>query len=277
MTAPRVAADYDERQVQAAHRVLVDVAQVLGSFRQSIVVVGGWVPDLLLPHAEETHIGSIDVDLALDAKQLTKGRYAEILKLLLETGRYEPGEQAFQMATTVDLKDGGPAIRVDVDFLAPKEIKLKATKPKSIENFRVLQADGCDAAFRDPEVIEIDGPMISGATNRVTVRVAAIPDFVLMKCFALQNRDKPKDAYDIVYCLEHFRDAGPMIAAAWRDEQLRKLVRDATKILREKFSDVRSFGPQQVVEFHNARSVEERDRHARNAFERVQQFLALLS
>ncbi len=64
---PRHEGDYTDRQVEAAHRVLVDVGQVLASFRDAIVVVGGWVPDLLFPGAELEHVGSIDVDLALDA------------------------------------------------------------------------------------------------------------------------------------------------------------------------------------------------------------------
>jgi len=73
--------------------VLVDVGQVLASFGDAIVVVGGWVPDLLLPAHASAHIGSIDVDLALDAAKLADGRYAELLKLLLDTGRYEKGDK----------------------------------------------------------------------------------------------------------------------------------------------------------------------------------------
>lgn len=46
--------------------MLVDVGQVLASFGDAIVVVGGWVPDLLLPDQASAHIGSIDVDLALE-------------------------------------------------------------------------------------------------------------------------------------------------------------------------------------------------------------------
>jgi hypothetical protein len=73
---PRQKEDYGGRQVDAARRVLVDLGQVLASFRDSIVVIGGWVPDLLIPDAEEPPIGSIDVDLALDASRLRDGRYA---------------------------------------------------------------------------------------------------------------------------------------------------------------------------------------------------------
>ena len=79
---PRGINDYGERQILAARRVLVDVAQVLGSFVDCFVVVGGWVPDLLLPGADEPHSGSIDVDLALNIAKLKDGRYADLLKLL---------------------------------------------------------------------------------------------------------------------------------------------------------------------------------------------------
>src|ERR1044072_8822451 len=89
--------DYNKRQVDAAHRVLVDIGQVLTDFRDCLVVVGGWVPDLLLQNAEEPHVGSIDVDLALDAAKLNDGRYAEMVKLLLDTGRYRKGYKDFQL------------------------------------------------------------------------------------------------------------------------------------------------------------------------------------
>jgi hypothetical protein len=69
---PRHEGDYSDRQIDAAHRVLVDVGQVLASFGDAIVVVGGWVPDLLMPNAVPEHIGSIDVDLALDAATATR-------------------------------------------------------------------------------------------------------------------------------------------------------------------------------------------------------------
>lgn len=68
-------------------------------------MVGGWVPDLLLPGVEHSHVGSIDVDLALDAQKLSDGRYAELLKLLLDTRRYRLGRKPFQLLTDVDLGD----------------------------------------------------------------------------------------------------------------------------------------------------------------------------
>lgn len=77
------------------------------------------MPDLLLPGATPEHIGSIDVDLALDAARLGEGRYADLLKLLLDTGRYEKGEKDFQLVTTVDLRDNEVPVRVDLGFPTP--------------------------------------------------------------------------------------------------------------------------------------------------------------
>jgi hypothetical protein len=99
---PRSEADYSPRQTGAARRVLVDIGQVLASFADCLVVVGGWAPDLLLATADEPHVGSIDVDLALDAAKLNDGRYAALVKLLLETRRYRPGEKDFQLMTAKD-------------------------------------------------------------------------------------------------------------------------------------------------------------------------------
>ena len=63
----------------------MDVGQVLASFRDCFVLIGGWVPDLLIEEPEEPHIGSLDVNLAIDARRLNAGRYAEMLKLLIDT------------------------------------------------------------------------------------------------------------------------------------------------------------------------------------------------
>ncbi|OHE82160.1 MAG: hypothetical protein A3G75_11135 [Verrucomicrobia bacterium RIFCSPLOWO2_12_FULL_64_8] len=115
-----------------------------------LVVVGGWTPDLLLPDADEPHVGSIDVDLALDAAKLDDGRYAELVKLLLDTKRYRVGEKDFQLVVEVDLRDGEKPVQVEVEFLAPKDVKLKKHKPKLLTDFRVLQIEACSEAFHNP-------------------------------------------------------------------------------------------------------------------------------
>jgi hypothetical protein len=265
--------DYTSRQVEAARRVLVDVGQVLAAFRDAMVLVGGWVPDLLLPHASNPHVGSIDVDLALDAARLGDGRYAELIHLLLDTGRYRRGGKDFQLVTTVDLGDGESLIRVEVEFLAPSAVKLKKNRPKLVKDFRVLQFRVCEVAFRHPEYVDVEGRMISGASNTVRLRVVSLPDFIIMKAHALAGRDKAKDVYDLCYCLDEFPDAVRSVAAAWHSRRGEPFVERAIAILAEKFKTVEHYGPRQFAVFHDSVDDEEQARHIRRAFELVRRLL----
>jgi len=273
---PRNEADYSERQTVAARRVLVDVGQVLASFVDCLVVVGGWTPDLLLPDADEPHIGSIDVDLALDAAKLKDGRYAELIKLLLDTKRYRAGEKNFQLVVAVDLKDGEKPVQVEVEFLAPKEVKLKKNKPKLLADFRVLQVEACSEAFHNPVELKIPGQNVRGATNTVRLRVASLADFLVMKAHAIGGRDKPKDTYDFCYCLEQLPAGMDKLAEDWKKRAREKNIARAVEILREKFASVEAFGPQQLVEFHSAPDADTQAMQARQAYELVQKFLSLL-
>jgi predicted nucleotidyltransferase len=273
---PRQRDDYSPRQVGAARRVLVDLGQVLAAFEDCLVVVGGWVPDLLLEQADEPHVGSIDVDLALDANKLADGRYADLLKLLLDSGRYKPGAKPFQLVVEVDLKDGAKPVEVEVEFLAPREVKLKKNRPKLLEGFRVLQADGCGTAFHAPVRLEVSGRTVRGANNKVHLRIASLPDFLVMKAHALAGRDKPKDAYDLCYCLEHCPAGMNALAAVWKNRRKEKDVARAIAILRDKFGSVDAFGPGQVVEFQGSVDAETQAMQARRAFELMQQFLSYL-
>ncbi len=273
---PRLEADYEARQVEAARRVLVDVGQVLASFVNCLVVVGGWAPDLLLLDVEEPHIGSIDVDLALDAQKLGEGRYAEMLKLLLATGRYRKGDKDFRFVVDVDLGDGEKPVQVEVDFLAPRDAKLKQQKPRRLKGFRVLQADACGVAFHDPVELTLPGKNVRGAKNTVQLRVVSVPDFLVMKAHAIAGRDKPKDTYDLCYCLDYFPGGMEALAADWKNRSGEKDVVKAAKILQEKFAGVDAFGPQQLAEFHNSPDADSQAMQARRAYQLVQKFLRLL-
>jgi hypothetical protein len=69
---------------------MIELSRALGEYRDDVVIVGGWVPELLIPGAG--HVGSTDVDLALDHKALEDPGYSTILKKLQERG-YEQSEK----------------------------------------------------------------------------------------------------------------------------------------------------------------------------------------
>ncbi len=273
---PRHQEDYAPRQVEAAKRVLIDVGQILASFADCLVVVGGWAPDLLLTEAAEAHTGSIDVDLALDVERLGDGRYTSLLKLLLDTQRYRKGEKLFQLITDVDLKDGEKAVQVELDFLAPESAQFEKNHPKLIEDFRILKVDGSEVAFQNPVNLTIPGRNVVGARNSVQLRVVSLPDFIIMKAHALRGREKPKDAYDICYCLENYPGGLEALASNWKSRLGEKAVTTAVAILEEKFEGVDFLGPALYVEFYSSTDAEEQSMQARRAYELAHRLLSLL-
>ena len=83
--------DYTPDFVVAARSVLVDLTHLFVEYRDDIVVMGGWVPTLLLGPSAADHVGTLDLDLALDHRALQEPGYQTILKLLLDHGcRSEP-------------------------------------------------------------------------------------------------------------------------------------------------------------------------------------------
>src|SRR3990172_6123426 len=107
--------DYTADAVEAARSVLLELTHLLGEYHDGIVIVGGWVPDLLFSAAGKRHVGSLDVDVALDHQMLQEAGYKTIMQLLLSQG-YRQGEQPFIFFRTVQI--GGRDIEVEVDFLA---------------------------------------------------------------------------------------------------------------------------------------------------------------
>ena len=76
--------DYSGDAIAACKSVLVESLTVLGRHRQHLVLVGGWVPPLLMPDAG--HIGTIDIDLAIDSRQIPAYLYETISNDLQRAG-----------------------------------------------------------------------------------------------------------------------------------------------------------------------------------------------
>jgi hypothetical protein len=97
-----------------------------------------------------------------------------------------------------------------------------------------------------------------------------------MKAHAIGGRDKPKDSYDLCYCLEQFPGGIGALTKDWKGRADEKDVARAIEILREKFESVDAFGPGQLVEFYSPQLQEEQEMVARRAYELVQRFLTML-
>ena len=247
---PRSAADYDGRSTAAVQSVIIEIGQILGSYRGKYTIVGGSVPWLLLDQEAMPHVGTQDLDLDLDPEALSDGEYSLLVEALLENG-YEQSEALarFQLQREIDLQDGEKPVKVIVDFLMPRDAVVSKKGPKLIEGFAVQKADGADLGVTYQEVIEVTGTMPSGGTNRVRIAVCTIPAFLAMKGHALDGRKKEKDAYDVYYAIRNYPGGVPAIA-----EACRPLLDEASgivgfKLIDSKFETVESYGPTSVRNF----------------------------
>ena len=145
--------------------------------------------------------------------------------------------------------DGGSDIDVIVDFLMPRDAKIAENTPPLVANFAVQRADGADLALRFYQFVAIDSDMPDGGGNRVQIAVASIPALLAMKGYAIANRLKRKDAYDIYYCIRNFPGGvGALVAATM---PLLKVDTASTgyDLLSGKFRNVNDFGPTSVRQF----------------------------
>lgn len=247
---PKSAADYDDRTNAAVKTVLVDIGQILGSFKGKFAVIGGAVPWLLLDNEEMKHVGTIDIDLSLDNEALADGEYAILVEELQRNGYAQRKElRRFQLVRSIDPGDGGDPVDVIVDFLMPRDAKVKKNDPVLIEDFAVQKADGADLALEFYKLIKVNGPMPGGGKNTVEIAVASIPALLAMKGFALAKRKKEKDAYDIYYCIRNYPGGHEALAEDCRPLLARANAKEGYGHIADKFDDIEGYGPTCVKRF----------------------------
>lgn len=266
--------DYSAEAVEAARSVMIELTHLLGEYREDIVVVGGWVPELLPGMKIMPHIGSTDVDLALDHRNLREEGYQTIRKLLLSRG-YTEGTQPFIFWRTVVIHK--QPYEVEVDFLAGQyEGTGRKHRTQRIQDMFARKARGCDLAFIAPVSVKVAGTLPDGTRDSVEVRVASIVPFLVMKGMATADRIKEKDAWDIYFCIRNYPGAPDSIVDAFRPHLENALVREGLQKIAQHFASLEHMGPRHVVEFEEITDEEEKERVRRDAYERVNDLLERL-
>ena len=97
--------------------------------------------------------------------------------------------------------------------------------------------------------MQIAGTMPDGRNNTVGMLVASIPALLVMKGYALVQRDKKKDAYDIYFCIRNYKEGFAALAV-----ECKKLIGDPKALqaflnIASKFIRADDFGPQTVRQF----------------------------
>ncbi|MFO0935422.1 MAG: hypothetical protein U0798_02770 [Gemmataceae bacterium] len=225
-------------EVNACRAVLIEVLTILSKDLDKLAIVGGWVPELAFPN--KGHIGSLDVDLALDARTLVPKAYESIRKKLADAGYQQSPEMSNRFFRTIS----GTSIQVKVDLITGEfpEIDTDETH-HHIQEMTVWKARGVDLAFTFQQDVIVEGTLPEGGHNKVTARMPIIAAYLCIKAITLSERKKEKDAYDICFCIEHYHGGYQKLAEEFRGKTSDKLIAEGIGVLREKFERVDSIGP----------------------------------
>jgi hypothetical protein len=265
----------DDKGVAAARAVILELMGILGEYREQLVLVGGWVPSLLLPEPKdllERHPGSLDVDLAVNHRSLTEAAYQTIDRLLRNAGYQRSSQQPFQYVREIQ------GVKVRVDLLAGEYGGTGAShRTQKVQDARPRKTRGCDLVFQiSPEVVLVRGRLPGGSLDTAQVPVSSVVPFIVMKAIAMSGRRKNKDAFDIWYVLSHFRGGVEAVAERLRPHLDNGLVREGLEALAQKFGSPEHVGPRDAAEFDPSLGTEERAVRQRDAYERVRYLLDLL-
>ena len=243
--------DYDEETTARCERALVTLLGDLGPWSDRIYLAGGLAPRYLvgqLPEGARAHVGTTDIDLVIGLAlgDETPETYRTLQENLL-SARFERKDPSFRWARKVE------GVTVIVEFLCETdEVPFgRIFRPKEAGEFtgsRLGAFNVRGAHLVRDDFIECDierERLDNGGVSRVTVRVANVLPYLVLKILAFQDRHENKDAYDLVFTLfNHAR--GPRVAgesAATSPVAEHAQVTEALTLLGDRFRDSDQDGP----------------------------------
>lgn len=280
----RDAVQYGDLTTEASKSILLELWTMLGAYREHMVLVGGWVPWFLIERhgdpEKASHVGSIDIDVALDHRNINDDHYATIRQILDRRGyvpRLDTDRRPIPFIFLRDMVVSGTVYQIEVDFLAAESGGTGARhRTQTIQpGLLARKARGCDVVFDHCEELSLEGRLPDGSSNRCRVKMADITGCLTTKGIALGDRYKEKDAYDAYMVVKHCFGGSAGVAAQVRGHLADGLVREGLVSLAEKFYSVESSGSVWAARF----LTDDEDllnRYALDAHMQVWEFLRLL-
>ena len=116
-------------------------------------------------------------------------------------------------------------------------------------DWAAIIAPGLHLAFKNNEVVTLDGLTIAGERATRRIRVCGAGAFVVLKALAFHIRGENKDAYDLFYLLRNYGRGLSDVAAELRPLLTDESAAKAMEYLRADFQDSETIGPMRVAEF----------------------------
>ena len=276
---------YSPSIIEASKSVLVELLRCLGTYRQHLVLVGGWAPYFILERfgKEKRHCGSIDVDFALNPELIDKEVYMTIVETIKRRG-YAPyvnesgDEVPFRFFRNVKSPFDSKEHKIEVDFLTEPETVTILHRPlfQVQKDLQAIIMPGCGVMFRHNFEHKIEAVLPDNGLASISAKVADVTGILTMKGLALEGRYKEKDPYDIYSVVKFFKRGPVGVALQVRRHLKEPTVGKALEIIKEKFETLRSEGPFQVARFMAPTMEEERTRVQAEVYVTMKRFIEKL-
>lgn len=277
----KVKSQYSEDKTNACLSVIVELMTYLKKYSQLIVLVGGWVPYLLFGDAktkERNHVGSLDVDLALNFLLIPEQDYQTIADILEKRGYKNRKDRngniipaSFERTFTDENKRKQI---VQVDFLTSEYGGTgKDKRHQRIQDILVRKGRGIDLVFENCIERELEARMPNGAMNKIRLKIADLCSIIATKGFALHERASEKDAYDIYWLLKNHAKGEAGIIKELSRMKNNKLFNQGISFIKENFRNLDSLGPIAVANFFEPIDPGEREIILRDSYETVKRIL----
>lgn len=251
---PPTAEGYRDAPVELVRATCLQVATVLGDLMDDLVIVGGFVPSLLidqknLAEGVEAHVGTLDLDVGMSLAIFDDENYKAITERLrgagFEADVNEKGNPVFQRWLHREYR------KITVDFLIPPSVDTdRGGRIRKLEkDFGAIIAPGLELAFRDFEIIKIKGTTLKGEEAVRNVKVCGAGAFVVLKALTFRNRGENKDAYDLFYLIRNYGRGFEDVAERFRSLLPNAECETCLKILREDFVETNAVGVRRVIAF----------------------------
>ena len=234
--------------------------------------------------AVDSDIGTTDLDIVVGVTVTTEEE--ELYRTLqnnLKDAAFAPAidpetkqEQTFRWTRDVD------GIGVFLEFFCPvgdgpAGRALRNPGKQIGSKISAMRMPGAELAALDHFVVVLRGETLDhgGIQEGVEARVANLLPFLVLKSFAIEERDKDKDSYDIVWILNAFAGGpeGAVAAMAKSPVLERSEVVTAIECLRKNFQSIDHRGPSQYARFESTEDTdEERTVLRRYAYGTMQEF-----
>ncbi|HEB35196.1 MAG TPA: hypothetical protein ENI18_05070 [Candidatus Aminicenantes bacterium] len=280
----KLKSQYSSAKTNACFSIIVELMTYLKKYSHNIVLVGGWVPYFLygeIKAEEEEHVGSLDVDLALNFLLIPEQDYQTITDILEERGYKNRKDRrgniihASYERTFIDRNNNEHTIQVD--FLASEYGGSSRNKRhQRIHDMLARKGRGIDLVFESCVERELEANMPNGARTKIKLKVANLYSIIATKGFAFNERGSEKDAYDIYWLFKNHPKGEAGVIKELSRQTNNKLFIQALNLIKESFKNLDSLGPVAVANFFEPSEAEEREIIQRDSYETINRIMKYL-